>query len=227
MGGRQMRQHATTYRKEIKQLKQHLSAENLQYFEDFYESLQLHGIRYSEADLNQNSYNYLLDLVDAQKDGMTAWQLFGSSPDDLGKNLVVNMKKMSSKSQLNYMFLGSFLVISGILASRVSWTSSADTKISLVYILVMFAWTLLFVGFILKIFTLQIKLKNKVLGYLILWLYCSAFMTAGIFAIKYLTSMTLISVPIMIGRTIVIVGGICNILVLVKLVNNDKKQKAV
>ena len=86
---------AALYRTKLNQLETQLTPENHVYFADLRGYMSFGGLFLDEGELNMQLYQMATDLLEAQRDGVTAAAFFGKQPQLLADQLLANTKKAS------------------------------------------------------------------------------------------------------------------------------------
>lgn len=86
---------AALYRTKLNQLETQLTPENQVYFADLRGYMLFGGLFLDEGELNLQLYQMATDLLEAQRDGVTAAAFFGKQPQLLADQLLANTKKAS------------------------------------------------------------------------------------------------------------------------------------
>ncbi|MEO1781295.1 DUF1129 family protein [Enterococcus diestrammenae] len=86
---------ATLYCTKLNQLETQLTPENQVYFADLRGYMSFGGLFLDEGELNMQLYQMATDLLEAQRDGVTAAAFFGKQPQLLADQLLANTKKAS------------------------------------------------------------------------------------------------------------------------------------
>ncbi|WP_270790128.1 hypothetical protein [Enterococcus diestrammenae] len=101
---------AALYRTKLNQLETQLTLENQAYFADLRGYMSFGGLFLDEGELNMQLYQMATDLLEAQRDGVTAAAFFGKQPQRLADQLLANTKKASGPA-----LFGLAAVVVGIL----------------------------------------------------------------------------------------------------------------
>lgn len=101
---------AALYRTKLNQLETQLTLENQAYFADLRGYMSFGGLFLDEGELNLQLYQMATDLLEAQRDGVTAAAFFGKQPQRLADQLLANTKKASGPA-----LFGLAAVVVGIL----------------------------------------------------------------------------------------------------------------
>lgn len=86
---------AALYRTKLNQLETQLTPANQAYFADLRGYMSFGGLFLDEGELNLQLYQMATDLLEAQRDGVTAAAFFGKQPQLLADQLLANTKKAS------------------------------------------------------------------------------------------------------------------------------------
>jgi hypothetical protein len=108
------------YRVQLTALAENLNPKNRLYFDRLYDTLLLNGAIYNSEVVSELAYDVLLDLLDAQADGIGAESYFGLSAIQMSKKLLKQVDK-KTKSLRN---LTIWTVLIGLFwnyAVNISW----------------------------------------------------------------------------------------------------------
>ena len=117
------------YRVQLTALAEYLNPKNRLYFDRLYDTLLLNGAIYNSEVVSELAYDVLLDLLDAQADGIGAESYFGLSAIQMSKKLLKQVDK-KTKSLRN---LTIWTVLIGLFwnyAVNISWFGIEPTPIS-------------------------------------------------------------------------------------------------
>ncbi|XOQ36282.1 MAG: DUF1129 domain-containing protein [Lactococcus sp.] len=158
------------YRVQLTALAENLNPKNRLYFDRLYDTLLLNGAIYNSEVVSELAYDVLLDLLDAQADGIGAESYFGLSAIQMSKKLLKQVDK-KTKSLRN---LTIWTVLIGLFwnyAVNISWFGIEPTPIS--WVCYLFEIILLSSGVFLlfKVFWFSLLVKSKRLSVIILWGY--------------------------------------------------------
>ncbi|MGO2385119.1 MAG: hypothetical protein ACTH5F_05565, partial [Pseudolactococcus laudensis] len=116
------------YRVQLTALAENLNPKNRLYFDRLYDTLLLNGAIYNSEVVSELAYDVLLDLLDAQADGIGAESYFGLSAIQMSKKLLKQVD-MKTKSLRN---LTIWTVLIGLFwnyAVSISWFGIEPTPI--------------------------------------------------------------------------------------------------
>jgi hypothetical protein len=158
------------YRVQLTALAENLNPKNRLYFDRLYDTLLLNGAIYNSEVVSELAYDVLLELLDAQADGIGAESYFGLSAIQMSKKLLKQVDK-KTKSLRN---LTIWTVLIGLFwnyAVNISWFGIEPTPIS--WVCYLFEIILLSSGVFLlfKVFWFSLLVKSKRLSVIILWGY--------------------------------------------------------
>lgn len=101
---------AAWYREQMNLSEKQLNQENYQYFDDLRGYLSLAGLVHDEAKLNQVLFGMQQDLLDAQKNGIRATELFGNQPKQMADELLKNLPPIKWHDRLRLYLLITMII---------------------------------------------------------------------------------------------------------------------
>src|SRR5699024_7312494 len=96
--------------KQNNQLREQLTGENEKYYSDLLLYMRLNSFMKDQAAIESNLLEILQDIIDAQREGMTAEQYFGKNPNVLADELLHQVpKKVGEVFKLVLYFVGAYM----------------------------------------------------------------------------------------------------------------------
>lgn len=112
--------------KQNNQLRAQLTGENEKYYSDLLLYMRLNSFMKDQAAIESNLLEILQDIIDAQREGMTAEQYFGKNPHVLADELLHQVpKKVGEVFKLVLYFVGAYMFFA-LLPSMISINPSID-----------------------------------------------------------------------------------------------------
>lgn len=112
--------------KQNNQLRAQLTGENEKYYSDFLLYMRLNSFMKDQAAIESNLLEILQDVIDAQREGLTAEQYFGKNPHILADELLHQVpKKVGEVFKLVLYFVGAYMFFA-LLPSMISINPSID-----------------------------------------------------------------------------------------------------
>lgn len=155
------------------QLRKKLADENKKYYEQLLLYIRSAGLFYDDYEIESLLMQILQDIISAQKDGQSAEEFFGKSPQLAADELIHNLGKSSKKETLKLVGLifgiSSFFEVLNALITP-------DKGINIIVLILNGLLSFLFVGVVFFIMHKSIYtkiIKGKVASFLLLWLFCS------------------------------------------------------
>lgn len=155
------------------QLRKKLADENKKYYEQLLLYIRSAGLFYDDYEIESLLMQILQDIISAQKDGQSAEEFFGKSPQLAADELIHNLAKSSRKETLK--LVGLVFGISSFF-ELLSALTSPDKGINLLVLIIYGLLSFLFVGIVFFIIHKSIYtkiIKGKVASFLLTWLICS------------------------------------------------------
>lgn len=155
------------------QLRKKLADENKKYYEQLLLYIRSAGLFYDDYEIESLLMQILQDIISAQKDGQSAEEFFGKSPQLAADELIHNLGKSSKKETLKLVGLifgiSSFFEVLNALITP-------DKGINIIVLILNGLLSFLFVGVVFFIMHKSIYtkiIKGKVASFLLLWLFFS------------------------------------------------------
>jgi uncharacterized membrane-anchored protein len=101
---------AAWYREQMNLSEKQLNQENYQYFDDLRGYLSLAGLVHDEAKLNQVLFGMQQDLLDAQKNGIRATELFGNQPKQMADEILQELPPIKWRNRLQLYSLVTLII---------------------------------------------------------------------------------------------------------------------
>lgn len=90
------------YLEAMNQLDKYLNTDDKEYFTNLREYLNTFKFKKDELAINEQLYQMYLDFLDAQEEGLTAEEYFGSEPKEMADHLLEEMPKTTFRTLLKY-----------------------------------------------------------------------------------------------------------------------------
>lgn len=203
------------YRELTNTLEKKLKKGNVTYFDDLRSYLLTAGIFYNEAVVNQQVYEILVDILEAQKNGEIAEDYFGKNPQQVGNELIKNFPKENAKKKLTFSL---YIMCAFWVFQLVSDLAKPGLlQLNILSYLVTGLLSILVVQFIFFLVHRSIYLKptnplrkNKIVGFIFLWVIATIVLAGyiGIWMKMPKVLMLPIPYPIDIVLILALVGGI-------------------
>ena len=112
--------------KQNNQLRAQLTGENEKYYSDFLLYMRLNSFMKDQAAIESNLLEILQDIIDAQREGLTAEQYFGKNPQILADELLQQVpKKVGEVFKFVLYFVGAYMFFA-LLPSMISIDQAID-----------------------------------------------------------------------------------------------------
>ncbi len=211
------------YRVQLTALAENLNPKNRLYFDRLYDTLLLNGAIYNSAVVSELAYDVLLDLLDAQADGINAESYFGISAIQMSKKLLKQVNK-KTKSLRNLMIWTILTGLFWIYAVSISWFGIEPTPFS--WVCYLFEIILLSSGVFLlfKVFWFSLLVKSKRLSDVILCSYIFIILCAFLWSQRFLRDFQAFYIPSLYSKIICLVLFLLYVLWAIKFIKSTTNK---